>query len=242
MQYKDETIEKFQKIIKEEHDKELSKEEASEGLNNLVGLFELLLKFDGEDKQRKERLKENPKGFHLEGTGYTCPICGNSASNEETWYDKWGMKCLVCQKAIDQKIIPGSVVEDKESWYSKYDLESDFGLDRPTITRLIKQGVLKARVVPNLNGRPRTHLFLIKDNKDVLPPKKLVDSRFIKESKDSKEYIRVESWYKFVDPHEHLKGYKIVDYLKTEVDSAENKYSIGPSQIVKDKDGNDVTL
>ena len=62
-------------------------------------------------------MKDNPRGFHLEGIGYTCFICRNSISNEETWYDKWGIKCSTCQKAIDKKIIPASVAKNENSWY-----------------------------------------------------------------------------------------------------------------------------
>jgi hypothetical protein len=56
---------------------------------------------------------------------------------------------------------------------------------------------------------------LIKDNKDTLPPKKLTESQMVKEVKEGgKEWFRLEPWYRFVDPLEHLKGYKIMDYLK----------------------------
>jgi len=163
---------------------------------------------------RKRKLREFPKGFHLEGIGYSCAICSNSVSNEETWYDKWGIKCLICQKAIDRRTIPGSAAKNKDSWYSKYDLESDFNINRHALNRFIKQRILKPRIVPNASGQPHAYLFLIKDNKDTLPPKKLIKSELVKETIDGKEWFHSEPWYKFVDPHEHLKGYKIMDHLK----------------------------
>jgi hypothetical protein len=107
-----ESIEKFKVIYKEETGKELNDREAFEAANNLVNFFDLLLKFDYEDKKRKERLKKEPKGFHLEGEGYTCKICNRSISDKETWYDKYGIKCLNCQKTQNKKTITTNAVKD----------------------------------------------------------------------------------------------------------------------------------
>ena len=41
-----------------------------------------------EDEAREEKLKANPKGFHLDGVGYSCAICGNSTPLGDNWYDK----------------------------------------------------------------------------------------------------------------------------------------------------------
>ncbi|MDD4290060.1 MAG: hypothetical protein PHH83_02160 [Patescibacteria group bacterium] len=209
----DEQITKFQEIYKKQYNKDISREEAYESAQNLLGLVELLYDQYIIDKKRKLRLEKEPKGFHLEGQGYTCHICGNSTSDEDTWYDKYGIKCMTCQRAIDKKIIPASVAKNEDSWYSKYDLESRFNIDRYAMSRFIKAGILKPRIIRNENGSPHAYLFLIKDNKDVLPPKKLTESQLVVETKDDKEWHRHEPWYKFVDPYEHLKGYKIMDYL-----------------------------
>jgi hypothetical protein len=69
----------------------------------LRGYAELALDSFLKDEERKKRLEESPKGFHLEGEGYSCFICGTNVSNEETWYDKYGIKCLTCQSAIDKR-------------------------------------------------------------------------------------------------------------------------------------------
>lgn len=42
----------------------------------------------------------------------------------------------------------------------------------------------------------------------------MVESHMVKEIKDGKEYLSMHPWYHFVDPKEHLKGYKIMDYLR----------------------------
>ncbi len=214
MELSKESIQEFKDILEKKTGKEVSWEEASEGAYNLLHFTKLLYDCEIKEKIRKKKLEESPEGFHLEGVGYSCSICGDSVSNEETWYDKWGIKCLTCQKAIDRKIIPGSAAKNKESWYSKYDLETCFNIDRHTLNRLVKQGILKPRIVSDLSGRPHSHLFFIKDNKDTLPPKKLVKSELVKEIIDGKEWVHSEPWYKFVDPLVALRGYKITDYLR----------------------------
>jgi hypothetical protein len=160
------------------------------------------------------KLEEFPKGFHLDGIGYTCAICGGSASNENSWFDKYGIKCMICQKAVDRKEIPPSIAKKKDSWYSKTDLEIFFNIKGPAVRRLIKQGVLKARNLTT-DGRQIHHqLFLIKDNKETLHPKKLLKTQMVKEITNGQEWYAWKPWYMFVDPHEHLKGYKIMNYLE----------------------------
>lgn len=213
MSLSEKNIKEFQEIYKKEYGKDLSDQEAYEAASRLAGLAEILLDFWVEEKQREKKLEDSPKGFHLEGIGYTCFICGNSVSNEQTWYDKYGIKCMTCQRAINRKEIPASLAKNKESWYSKYDLESSFNLKGPTLKHWIKSGILKVRAVTNDGKGIHTQLFLIKDNKDFLPPKNLVKSQSVKETIDGKDWIRIEPWYRFVDPCEHLKGYKIINYL-----------------------------
>ena len=217
-----EIIQEFKDILEKKSGKEISWEEASEGARSLARFAEIMLDSYQEDQRRKKKLEENLKGFHLEGIGYTCFICGGSISNEETWYDKYGIKCLVCQKAIDKKIIPAGAAKNKDSWYSKYDLKSRFNIDRHVLARFVKQGILKPRIVPNESGRPHIQIFLIKDNKDTLPPKKLTESQSVKETIEGKDWFRLEPWYRFVDPFEHLKGYKIMDYLRVTHDEKES--------------------
>ena len=211
----DKPIKEFQKIYKGKYKKEISWKDAQEEAYNLTRFTELIYDQAVVEHKRKLKLADNPKGFHLEGVGYTCFICRDSISNEETWYDKWGIKCLVCQKAIDKKIIPASAAKNENSWYSKYDLESRFNINQQTMKRFIKEGILKPRIISNTSGKSHTYLFLIKDNKDTLPPKKLTESHMVKEvAEDGKEWFHLEPWYQFVDPFKHLKGYRIMDHLK----------------------------
>lgn len=182
---------------------------------NMEQAGKLFKELDEQDKARQEKLKENPKGFHLDSKGYTCFICRDCTREDgDNWYDEYGIKCLVCQKAVDNGEIPAYVAKDKDSWYSKYDLESKFNLTSPTIRKWVKEGVIKSRVVSKYGKGIHTELFLIEDNKDFLPPKELVKSQSVSTKKDGKVWHNSEPWYRFVDPFEYLKGYKIMDHMR----------------------------
>lgn len=216
MELSRERIQEMKNFLEKEHRREFSWEEASDAAYNMIRLAEVLLDAALDHQRRQKKLEESPKGFHLEGNGYICFICGQSASKEQSWYDKYGIKCMICQAAIDRKEIPASLAKNKESWYSKYEIESTFNVKSPTVRRWVKEGVLKARTV-TYNGKGiRVQLFLIKDNKDTLPPKDMVKSQMVKETKEGKDWFHLEPWYRFIDPFEHLKDYKIMNYLRME--------------------------
>jgi hypothetical protein len=166
------------------------------------------------EKAQKEKLKQNPGGYHLKGVGYTCAICHNHTLEGDNWYDEYGIKCLVCQKAIDEGEIPPTVASDKESWYTKYDLESRFNVKSATLRKWVKEGIIKPRHVSYYGKGVHYEFFMIADNKDFLPPKNMVASRSVKERKDGKDYYTSYPWYRFVDPMVYLKSYKIVNYMK----------------------------
>jgi hypothetical protein len=210
----DERIKEFKVILEKERGLEVTWEEAEKGAYQLDALANFMFDTWLEDERRKKKLKESPKGFCLDGVGYSCFICGDGTPKDGNWYDKYGIKCLVCQKAIDKKIIPAMAAKHRDSWYSKYDLESRFNIKYHALNRFMKMGVLKPRIVPDESGRPHCYLFLIKDQKDILPPKKLTESKMVREVKDGKEYFRSLPWYRFVDPWEALKGYKIMDHMR----------------------------
>lgn len=214
MQLSQERIQEFKDLMQKEYNREVPWSEASEAAHNLVNFAEVLLNIYMKDQDRQKKLEDFPKGFHLDGEGYSCAICGQSASNEQSWYDKYGIKCMTCQTAINRKEIPASLAKNRESWYSRWEIESTFNVKAPTLRRWMKEGILKARTV-TCNGKGvHVQLFLVKDNKDTLPPKKMVESRSVREEKDGKDWFRVDPWYRFVDPHKHLKGYKIMDHLQ----------------------------
>ena len=192
---------------------------------NLQQMAKFVDEWKEKDKAREEKLKANPKGFHLDGVGYRCAICHDNTKEGDNWYDEFGIKCLVCQKAIDEGEIPASLAKDEDVWYSKFDLDHYFNLKGPTLRKWIKEGIIKPRTVSHYGKGVHFELFLLEDNKEFLPPKKLVESRSVKTRKDGKDWFTTEKWYRFVDPYEHLKGYKILDHLKFTVaeDKEDNK-------------------
>lgn len=218
MSLSEKSIQEFKKIYKKKYGKELSDKEAYEGAQGLANLAELCFEMYKKDCENKAKLEKKPKGFYLSELGdgtYSCLICHDSIGGESGWYDKHGPKCLLCQKAINRRIIPASVARNDNIWYSQYDLESRFNINRHVMKRFVKEGILKSRTVPTLIDRPHVYLFLVKDNKDILPPKKLTESKIVSDIKeDGKEWYHLEPWYKFVDPFEALKGYKIMDYMR----------------------------
>ena len=114
-------------------------------------------------------------------------------------------------------------------------MESSFNVKSPTLRKWVRDGIIKARTVSLYGKGAHTTLYLIEDNKDFLPPKKLVESISVTEKKDGKTWSSSSPWYKFVDPKEHLKDYKIINYLQI----------ILPNQVSiseKDKGINNETL
>lgn len=212
---KEEHKEELRKILEKEQGREITDHELFEADLWLTNYAELIYDCAKTDFQRKKKLDENPKGFHLEGNGYTCAVCHNSVSNEQTWYDKNGIKCLICQDALDKGIIPSSVISDNDSWYSISDFESSFFMKPNAVRRFIKEGLLKPRVIPSPSGRAHYQLFLIEEHKDILPPKKVTKWPMVKFQKDGKDWYHSQPWFMYSDPKEVLGGYKILDYMAT---------------------------
>lgn len=213
-QLSEKSIGEFKKIFEQESGKKISLEEARESGERLVALYKILFDLYLEQEKWKRRLETEPKGFALSGNGRNCAICGNPTKETTNWYDKWGIKCLTCQKAIDKKKISGSIAKSHNNRYSPYELEDRFGIKKQTQKSWVKEGLLKARIVPNESGGIHYYIFLIKDNKEFLPPKKMTEPHMVSEDKDGKIYYHLEPWYRFVDPYKHLKNYKIMEHLE----------------------------
>ena len=143
MQLPEKAIEEFKAIWKKEYDTELSDEEAQKYSHDLMQFTKCLFDMSVKEMKREDRLKKEPKGFSLDGVGYTCSICSGSTRRDESWYDKYGIKCLTCQKGINKKQIPASMAKNEEAWYSTYDLESRFNLKSPTIRKWLKSRHIK---------------------------------------------------------------------------------------------------
>lgn len=203
------------KMLEEEHGREFLANEIDRAVQDLKTFAEISMKLCEKETHRQEKLKSSPKGFHSEEGG-NCPICGAYCQGENSWYDKYGLKCIICQQAINSKIIPGWVALKKEDWYSKFNLESYFNIQASDIKKFLKQDILKARIVPGNGKKPHAMLFLLKDNKGFLPPKYLLKSRIVKIMHKGEEYFTHEEWYEFCDEKlaQKLANYRIVQHLK----------------------------
>ncbi len=165
-------VTEFMDLYEKKFGKRLSREEAYSQASRLVNLVRLLYDCEMTERHWQAKLVDYPKGYHLEdGKTYNCLICHANIQGQATWYDKNGIKCLLCQKALNMKIIPALVCRDRESWYSLHDFEYYFNIKAPSIKRLVRENKLKARVVQGESNKPYFYLFLIKDNTAILPPK-----------------------------------------------------------------------
>jgi len=154
------SVEEFKEIYEKKFGENLTQAEASEAAHRLANFCEIIYDLAKEDYFRQLRLKKEPKGFHLDGGTHTCAICDTSISGDSTWYEKYGIKCTTCQRAIEKRIIPGSICEKQDSWYNMWELDSYYGLKSSTVRKLIREEKLKARIVLAEDGKPNYYVFL----------------------------------------------------------------------------------
>jgi len=197
-------------------DKEFDWEKAYQCADGLLRLEELCFDQWKEEQRWERKFKEFPNGLHVEGN-YHCIICGHHEYEKgEHWRDSHGTTCLPCHDAIERGELPATVASDEDSWYSTSDIEHAFAVKAKVIRRWVKAGSLKARTILRKEGeRIPFQLFLIEENKDILPPKSLVKNKFVKErNKEGQWAFRHDPWFRYVNPAEHLKGYKILDLMR----------------------------
>ncbi len=207
-------IQEIKKILEETHRREFTYDEAKDAALRYATIVDLALKAGRERYRRKKMLEASPKGYHLDCAG-ACEICGHTTSGENSWFDRYGLKCITCQRAVNAKIVPASITGNDKSWYSPFDLESYFNINKKELRKYVKQSFLIDRIIPDEKGKVHLQLFLIKDNKAVLPPKKLLKSKIIRVKWKGEEYYTVESWYNIISQKDfqRLKKYGIMDCL-----------------------------
>lgn len=167
-----EAIKEFQEIYEKEYGKKLTWEEASDAARRLFEVYKILFDVAQKDHIRQLKLKESPKGFHMEDGQFSCCICGAYVGGESSWYDKNGIKCLLCQKAVERKLVPAKACKNKDSWYAMWELGYYFKIRPSTAKKMIREGKLKAKIVPTVEGNPHYYVFMIKDNIELFGSKK----------------------------------------------------------------------
>lgn len=171
------SIDEFKRIFKEKYGEELNDGEAHEAARNLLGFFETLFEIDMRDRGRKRRLRKEPEGFHITDGIYNYCLCHRQVTGDESWYDQWGVKCLLCQKAVKEGIVPGFACVESDSRYLMWEMKDKFKLHPATVRKLVRQGKLKARIVTCENGRAYEYIFLKKENPDLIDPDRYSPAR-----------------------------------------------------------------
>lgn len=207
-------IQQLKESLEKDQGREVTWEEAEKAQSDLQSLAHILYESYQKDHQLKLQLKKNPKGFPLDKGG-CCSLCGGVTSLENSWYDKNGVLCLPCHQAIKSEVIPVSAITDKDSWYSRMDLQTFFNLKGTDLRKSVKEGFLLNNLVLTKNKKIHFELFLISENEEVLPPKSLIQSRIKKISRKGKEYYTTEHWFEFVDEKkmQELSKYRIIEIL-----------------------------
>lgn len=162
-------IEEFQDIYKKKFGKEISHQEASENAQKLVDFYKILWECDKKEKRRQYRLRTEPDGFPVDGI-YSCIVCGTQINETTGWYDQYGQKCFPCRKAIKEKVVPAFICKNRDSFYMIWQLKSDFNVHPQTARKLIRQGVLNARIISYDSGQPYEYILLKKENPQLIDP------------------------------------------------------------------------
>ena len=166
MEVSKDLIEKMKKLGLEKG-QEMTDQEAYESASNFQGFVELIYELGMKEAKRKARLKKEPDGFPVDGQ-YSCRICGDSINEQTGWWDWYGQKCLLCQKAVKDGVIPTFVCEHSDSYYKMWQLTNDLKVRQPAIKKLIKEGRLHPREILNNEGKVHCYIFLKKENPELV--------------------------------------------------------------------------
>lgn len=208
--------EKIEKILEKANGKPASEDEVQEVQRFLEFLVDLTIDHVETEYKWKLQLEQHPNGFQLDGEGRNCPICNYPMGKGNSWFDKFGLKCVICQKALIDQVIPVSVLKNKDSFYTQTELTVFFNMKRRVSDCWIKKGIVSVRVIKGLDDKIHTRLFLLKDNKNFFPPKKLLRGIIhIQENGGRTEYV-FGPWYYYCDPLKVLGKYGIAKYLQYE--------------------------
>ncbi|MDQ1150493.1 hypothetical protein [Sphingobacterium zeae] len=208
--------EKIRKILEKERGGNVSEMEVEECENFLKLLSEITMNNLETEMEWELKLKQFPEGFQLDGDGRNCGICNQPMGKGKGWYDRYGLKCIVCQKALTDHVIPASLLKNKDSFYTETELNIFFNMKRRVLDCWIKKGIVSVRVIKDIDSRIHMRLFLLRDNKNFFPPKKLLRGGMHIEEKEGRQFYVFGPWYDYCDPLEVIGKYGIaVSALRT---------------------------
>lgn len=167
VQLSQKSLDELRELMEKKSGKTYTDSEVADAGRRLVGLAEIVYDVAVEDMKRDKKLREHPKGFHLEGK-YSCRLCHAGIADNETWWDKLGIKCLTCQQAYWDGVIPSFVFQNSDSYYSMWELKKYFGLHPQTARKMIKEESIHARAILNKDGKVHEYIVLKKENPRLL--------------------------------------------------------------------------
>lgn len=166
----DQSLQKYKEILGRDSKRKWSDDEVREASERLTQFASLLIDIFLEEKKKEKKLEEFPNGYHLEDRDgqYHCRICYRYIEGKDTWYDKYGIKCMDCQRNIDNGVIPGEICKDESLWFKGWQLKSDFGIHPQTAKKLVREGKLKVRELKDEEDNTYFRVYLVSENKEFL--------------------------------------------------------------------------
>ena len=166
----DQSLQKYKEILERDSKRKWSDDEVRDAVERMTQFCTLIIDMYREEKQKERKLKEFPNGYHLEDRDgqYHCRICYRYIEGKDTWYDKYGLKCMDCQRNVDNDVIPGEICKDENLWFKNWQLKSDLGIHPQTAKKLVREGKLKVHNLLDSEGKTYFQVYLVSENKEFL--------------------------------------------------------------------------
>lgn len=154
------------------------------GSDNMVQLARLVGQHKGVENMRKKRLEKEPKGFFLqvdEGP-LNCMICKELTPGNKIWWDLNGIKCVDCQRNIEEGVIPAEICKNDKLWIREWQFQGDYSIHGSTRRKIEREGLLKARILKRQDGTEYCKVYLVAENQEFLkkyPKKPAIDIKFV---------------------------------------------------------------
>lgn len=161
-------LEEIKKSYKSKDGKELTDKEAADIEIWMRSFANLLIDHAQTHFRRKNKLKQNPKGFEMEEESYySCPICTRTMEGTNFWYDKHGMKCKDCQRMLDTKVIPLKVLKNRNCWMSDWQVCDKLKIHPATRDKMVRNKELEITKLTDSAGVVYFNLFCKSKNKKL---------------------------------------------------------------------------
>lgn len=176
----DKHLAEYKKIFKKKYGKDISDEDAREQGERLVALAEIIVRQAEIEFRRKKRLEKEPEGFFLEPEHhYSCGLCGDGRSGDETWWNEEGLRCADCRRNILAGVIPHlkNKYQGVEDWFKSWEIKYYFGIHPATARKLRKEGLLIGHDLKMANGGIYQTIYLVEENQEFLKKYPKIDNR-----------------------------------------------------------------